>query len=826
MQIPNFNRETIDPAQLGEGPGDAFQRFAAELVRLQHPDWHCYPTGGKDGAIDLRRTATSERMVIECKHIGEDGLTESQQRWRKVAVELSNNLAAASGPPPGQGQYRPWYDGEHQPIRMYQFWVSSSIGNENQHEALCQEIKKFFVDLAAKHQHLAHLADIAVEVHDWLDCTATFCDHPYLAFRWFPSMRPNGLIPLAATRAHGTFRDYLEDERLPYYSRMHHLAAHHPPDGVVIPDEEALFQALIIGEAEGLVISGAGGVGKTRLMLELGRRAEENGWSVFRVEAISDAVIDALASELKPETPALLLVDYLETMPDFSASAGRLIGIREVAGIRIAYVACCRTSYYPNVMYDLPDHRQLDMSPIDTVTAWYAGYAHAAVRHILVKGGFTVTQAHLETCRDLPILAVFLCYLHANNRSEELTELLAVRDFGAWLSSRLKMTLGREGINRDLAILMALLPLTDEALRRIFNSDIQPIFDKLAADRWVELLAAPAGTGARWEAIHDVLADQCVLVYAHTIRLTVSHFVDEVFTTAETAGWVQSALVTFQRIGNTPPFTEISWAKIISHHLTANHMAWRATRVILLKTSLLTPAQKIQLLHDYDVFWDGMEHDGDFQGALAWLGRCVNQYDAKAVSDEERATLLRWLLRAAPYSDVNSMVLTVGIQLQPYTFDAYAIQWLHAHCSEFKTRYLLVAWLDAHLPLADVEGILTDWTKQFGDTPRAEFVYVAWLNARGEKEVVQADITRWLVKFEAIPEASFVYQAWLKARGEKKVVQTNIEHWLVEHAMMAEAQFIYTAWLDSGLSHFAPRLRPCFLSGAMGSNERNHGGLP
>ncbi|MHB9134781.1 MAG: TetR/AcrR family transcriptional regulator [Armatimonadota bacterium] len=40
------------------------------------------------------------------------------------------------------------------------------------------------------------------------------------------------------------------------------------------------------------------------------------------------------------------------------------------------------------------------------------------------------------------------------------------------------------------------------------------------------------------------------------------------------------------------------------------------------------------------------------------------------------------------------------------------------------------------------------------------------------------------------------------------------------------ASMFFTEELTGGLSHFAPRLRPCFLSGAMGSNERNHGGLP
>lgn len=66
---------------------------------------------------------------------------------------------------------------------------------------------------------------------------------------------------------------------------------------------------------EGGIISGKGGVGKTRLMLEMGILAHEQGWNVlvlndrFEDEAELGEFLDALERKRH-----LLLIDYIEEL--------------------------------------------------------------------------------------------------------------------------------------------------------------------------------------------------------------------------------------------------------------------------------------------------------------------------------------------------------------------------------------------------------------------------------------------------------------------------------------------------------------------------------
>jgi len=98
MDIPRFRREYINTELLGDDLGDVFQRFVHELLLYDYPELHLFPGAGKDGAIDLSQTKVGSRMVVQCKHIGEDGLAEAQKRWRNVAKNLNTHLAKASGP--------------------------------------------------------------------------------------------------------------------------------------------------------------------------------------------------------------------------------------------------------------------------------------------------------------------------------------------------------------------------------------------------------------------------------------------------------------------------------------------------------------------------------------------------------------------------------------------------------------------------------------------------------------------------------------------------------------------------------------------------------
>ena len=63
---PEFTRENVDPELLGDGLGDAFQRFLGELLG-QETEVERLRTRGPNGAIDLSATVDDVRTVYEGK---------------------------------------------------------------------------------------------------------------------------------------------------------------------------------------------------------------------------------------------------------------------------------------------------------------------------------------------------------------------------------------------------------------------------------------------------------------------------------------------------------------------------------------------------------------------------------------------------------------------------------------------------------------------------------------------------------------------------------------------------------------------------------------
>ena len=109
MNLPRSELAEINPRLNHKCVGDAFQAFAYETFLREYPQLHLFPTGGKDGAIDLSQTSDDSRVVCECKHVGADELATVQAEWRTVAKRLEEHLADPSGPTRGQSQYGPWY---------------------------------------------------------------------------------------------------------------------------------------------------------------------------------------------------------------------------------------------------------------------------------------------------------------------------------------------------------------------------------------------------------------------------------------------------------------------------------------------------------------------------------------------------------------------------------------------------------------------------------------------------------------------------------------------------------------------------------------------
>lgn len=797
MEYPRFRRDTLSEEQAQQDIGDAFQRFAYEILRFENSGLREFPGKGNDGGIDLSVTKDRERKVFECKHIGTDGKSEALSRWSDVADNLRTHLSDPDGPTTGQGQYSPWYNTEEK-IQEYVFCISSQLKNQNQHDEVTGEIRSFFREFGSEHDHLSHLAEIDVNVVDWKDLEAELDQHPQIVLKWFPSTRPLGLVPLNSLPEPQGLRAYIRSETLPYYSRSEHLCRESAPEDAKILDEETLLSQLTSRDVTGLILTGGGGIGKTRLMHEVGHIALKNDWVVFRVgeRLRAEALEEVVKQSFSQETSVLLLIDYIETQQDFSELTDLLNDYNTTYEANVNYIACCRTSYYPSVR-DTSNHLQVDLTPHDAAESWLENYRHYTVRHILEQSGIGVTETHLTTCADLPILAVFMAYLHGQGRTVELQNLLEEQDFGRWITKRVQQSFPNENVMTDLASLVTFFPMTKEQARGL-DSTRRDILLKLSSDKWIEQKQQEESPEEVWVTVHDVLADQILLAYLSSIRDGVELFVAPLLKEAMPAGHLQSVLLTLQRLADQPHLQDIQWFDLFNDHMGQNPEPWREVQNILIRTPLLTTSEAIQLLHNHSEVWSGAETSIDFQNALGWHARKLTDDGMEELSSELQETLFEWIEKAASNVDRTNYIITSGLKVCPERVREKARDWIKDRPRLFQTHYLLVAWLEELKSPESIANAVKQWSERYGWTQNFSFVAKAWLDAGGNRDLLKNHIRGWLDEHQTEEVASYVCRGWLNAGGDKGVVEEHVRTWLDEHAASPAARFLYKGWLDAG----------------------------
>ncbi|HEX8169462.1 MAG TPA: hypothetical protein VF824_02855 [Thermoanaerobaculia bacterium] len=609
---------------------------------------------------------------------------------------------------------------------------------------------------------------------------------------------------------------------MPYYSMAAHAANDPPP--ATIRDDAALLR-LLSGDVQGLVISGKGGIGKTRLAFELAREAQRNAWLVMTVQPTMPAdSVRQLAGALRREHPVLLLIDYAETLDEFDAIVDMIDQVNDVHGHRLRWIASCRTSYYPMLHDGTRRHEHIDATPVDREEdAWYTRYRTAAVRWILEQSGITPTDAHLRICGDLPIFAVMLLYLRERRGGEDdLRELLHEREFGNWIAKRVRSRVGNSNrFERNTAILMSILPLAGSAATAI-DGEYGEIRDWLANDGW-----AVEHTG-RLEVAHDMFTDRVVLAYAEKVRHSVDAFVSELLTVAERHDAIASALLTLQRVADQPLFARVDWRALIDRHLTANP-AWYHARTYVIRSPLLSPAARAAILDHHEEFWRKSVGEAMFQSTLSWTARHARD------DQETLGKLKRWLAAAIAAGPAVDALLSVGVReqvpgalvaarawLDDPKHNTYAasflltaildavrdsaadqhrvIAWLEKYARHREADYVLRSWLDAHPDVGTVEQYLLTYLKAHEHASSDAFDYPvnAWLGARGDPGLVLPYLTR-LVDDRCITEgASYLLWHWLRATDDVERAEQVGSEYLRSYDHEA-ADYVFRAWISRGL---------------------------
>ncbi|MEK9137303.1 MAG: hypothetical protein AAB393_09275, partial [Bacteroidota bacterium] len=347
-------------------------------------------------------------------------------------------------------------------------------------------------------------------------------------------------------------------------------------------------------------------------------------------------------------------------------------------------------------------------------------------------------------------------------------------------------------------MLIALFPMSTTWVSQLDSKRFGSLLDTLAADGWVERVpSADAPDAESWVTAHDVLADQILLAYLASISGTTERFLEELLSLASSVGCLRSTLITLQRVVDEPELSHLDWPRILQGSIPKNPAAWQQVRDVLVRTSLLTPLQVIDLLDQHPAFWEGVEAETDFQNALGWLCRYAKSQPEDAIGPARNAILESWLIKTTPHVERSNLLLTWGLRMFPTVAREAALQWILARPTLFQTHYLLVAWLECALSPTDIAKPVEAWCSKFNEIKHLSFVVKAWLDAHGEPDLVRKFIKGWLPIYGAELDAQFVYKTWLDAKGEPDLVRDHIKKWLPIHGSELEAGFVYSAWLNA-----------------------------
>ena len=654
-----------------------------------------------------------------------------------------------------------------------------------------------------------HLANRALPPHRTPGAAAT----PTEAIEiWVRDRRPTGLRSFVDRPETAGFRAFLGEGRMPYFSRGDFAATDRSHSN--LRSEDALLDGLLGDDSCGLVISGRGGLGKTRLSLELARRSRARGWPVIRATtAFTFEALSELPHHLHDQKRLLILFDYLEQVSSFDSFVDEVESINADFDCRIRFVGSCRPTHRRTIDPFLSTADSLDLSPVDDSARarLESSFRTDVTRRILEHAELAADPILAQTCRDIPVLAVFMSWLQATGRDTDLKQLTEERDFARWVVRRIRSSFPNARQAEDaLAILAAALPIPKSATVELEAEGAIDLLDGLIHDGWVDVQSLDE-EGDAFCAVHDVLADQLIAQGLDGRSAGAVNLVRRSIALARRCRRPASALQALARVRER--LFDVDVGALVLDDFRAAPEAWRSHVPLLLDPANLATEHAVTFLGEVPADWVDVANDRSFHTTLARLCRAANHEDPDQL-DRFRSTLDPWLERCFAARSGTNAALVGALRMDPERHQQAAREAIGEYGTAFQTQFLINAWLQKGLGTEAIASEVLGWLAHWGLTFEASFVLVSWLNAGGDRSSVEGRIRQWLDRHcpvdanhraRVATDSSFVLYAWILAGGEHATIQPHLCAWLDAQAgadgafpALGQTGHLIAAWLHSG----------------------------
>lgn len=395
--------------------------------------------------------------------------------------------------------------------------------------------------------------------------------------REFPVYKcPDGLINIVPDRTNKLnateqisikyFSDFLESKYLKYYSRGEFKQYLTEIELKKFYSENDFIKLITLDSSCGIIIHGQGGIGKTRLMLELGKRLFYKDFIVIKV--LTDfgdfnALTDYIG--LRPDEKYVLLFDYVEEQKIFDYTINWIINNKRD---NIKIIGNCRNSFISNIQNNYYEYfKFIDIgikskAGIEKKIEW--NYRRAVVSSIINSISDESFIHQLKNDQILktfyqarPSFAAFIKYIHLKN-PEVFLKIITNENFSKWLIKKLKITIvntlkypdfyeKKKYVFQLLSCLPANLASTKK-LRNIKNGEIflSDVINKLIKDGWVD------ETDNFLKVVHDTVNDTLLFEFLNYFSFNEFYIIDSLRFAIE-ADSISSMLYSVQRIWEDIP---------------------------------------------------------------------------------------------------------------------------------------------------------------------------------------------------------------------------------------------------------------------------------
>ena len=391
------------------------------------------------------------------------------------------------------------------------------------------------------------------------------------------------------------YKKYLSNELLPYIKRSSFKKNENIQDDF-LTEEDFYNQVFENNEYHALLISGEGGVGKTRLMYELGRKAKKNNYIVYLIYNNFKGWDDL---KLDSSKEYCFLFDYAEENQHFNNNVLDILE-QQYPGIHIKLVANARNSYLlDNEIY----HENLNVVDIGLGNDIEKKYLEYVVNEVFRINDIDLNNdkyTELKILAGKPSFAIFLLQGLVENNGEQT--LKDINGFSDYLAKRFSLAMEYDRtkfheIDSEVFKLLASLPIKNTNLTEKQND----IIDRLESDNWIEF---SEDADVFKLVYNDTIVDELFIRYFDKTKFSITrHLQNEIENLLNYSikySKFEYGLRVLERIYGLSK--KLSADKILLSKLLSKYIKYIVPiKNIFIHTSLLCPFEKLNFFINHDI---------------------------------------------------------------------------------------------------------------------------------------------------------------------------------------------------------------------------------